>query len=47
MCPVMLQLQGKTKANQVQAVIAGEIKQTISIPPSEEKHGPWLAKFLV
>lgn len=47
MCPVMLQPQGETKANQVQAVIAGEIEQTISVLPGEEKHGPRLATFLV
>lgn len=43
---VSVTLQGEPNASQVQALIAGEIKQRISIPPSQ-KHGPRLAEFLV
>lgn len=43
---VSVTLQDKPNASHMQALIAGEIKQRISIPLSE-KHGPRPAEFLL
>lgn len=45
LCLMVLSLQSGATANQLQVIIAGEVKQMISVPLAEEKHRPWLAAF--